>query len=139
MYMGTLGINIHFHSINCPTLTHFQCKIWMSINRVTIYIFGILRHPRSIIHIRFYGGVCIGLKFSLRLVWLFFRVPIAEGDVVEGQRPLRLHRRGAAAGEPGGQDGARHRPRRQPHGVPGTAGMTCILMTFSQQSCLDLV
>ena len=39
MYMGTLGINIHFHSINCPTLTHFQCKILMSINRVTIYIF----------------------------------------------------------------------------------------------------
>ena len=42
MYMGTLRIDIHFHSINCPTLTQFHCKIWMLINRVTIYIFGIL-------------------------------------------------------------------------------------------------
>ena len=41
MYIGTLGINIYLHSINCPTLTQFQCKIWMSINRVATHIFGV--------------------------------------------------------------------------------------------------
>ena len=39
MYMGTLGINIHFHSINCPILTQFKYKILMSINRVAINFF----------------------------------------------------------------------------------------------------
>ena len=55
---------------------------------------------------------------------------------MERQRPLRLHRRGVAAGEPG-QDCARHRPRRQPHGVPGTAGTW--MMTFSQQISFDII
>ena len=47
--MATLRIKLHFHSINCPTLTQFHCKSWMLINRVTIYIFRILRHPGSMI------------------------------------------------------------------------------------------
>ena len=38
-------INIHFYTVNCPTLTQFQWKLWMSINSVTINIFGVNDPP----------------------------------------------------------------------------------------------
>ena len=53
MYMGILGINIHLHSMNCPILAQFNVRFWMSINRVATHIFGILRHPGSMIHTQF--------------------------------------------------------------------------------------
>ena len=65
-----------------------------------------------------------------------FRVPPAEGDVVEGRRPLRLHRRSAAAAGCR-QERARHRPRRQPHGLPRTPGKT--LEHFSSPSRRNLM
>jgi len=71
MYMGTLGINIYFHSINCPTLTQFHCTIWMLINRVTIsHTFsGSLDTLDQWSKLSFYGGVSIQLKFGSMLVW----------------------------------------------------------------------
>ena len=53
MYTRTMGINIHFHSNETTTLTLFQCQIRISINRVTIYTFGIFRHTVSMNHTQF--------------------------------------------------------------------------------------
>ena len=53
MYTRTMGINIHFHSNETTTLALFQCQIRISINRVTIYTFGIFRHTVSMNHTQF--------------------------------------------------------------------------------------
>ena len=42
MYMGTLGIDVYFHSINLSFLVAFSTKIGRQCPGVPIYILGIL-------------------------------------------------------------------------------------------------